>query len=185
MPKKESTIKDIKQANQQENSKKNHLKNENIPDDKKIIEELQQQVEDWKDKALRALSEMENLRKRTQIDIEKNTKFALVHFAKDLLPVVDCLEGALACIPEQQNEIWKNIIIGIQMTHKQFLASLSSHGVKRMECLGQVFNPNYHKVIQEIDDEQKPTGTIVKELQAGYTIGDERVLREAMVIVTK
>ena len=150
-----------------------------------VIENLQAQVEDWKDKALRAIAEMENVRKRAQMDIEKTAKFANVAFAKDLLPVIDCLEGALACVPEKQEGVWKNLVVGIEMTLKQFTGALKAHNIERMACLGQVFDPHYHKVVQEVPDKEKPAGTIVQELQAGYTIHGDRVLREAMVVVTR
>ncbi len=150
-----------------------------------VIETLQAQVEEWKDKALRAVAEMENVRKRTQIDMEKTAKFANAGFAKDLLPVIDCLEGALACVPEKQEGVWKNLVVGIEMTLKQFTSVLKAHGIERMACLGQIFDPYYHKVVQEVPDKEKPAGTIVQELQAGYTIHGDRVLREAMVVVSK
>ena len=71
------------------------------------------------------------------------------------------------------------------MTLKQFTSVLKAHGIERMACLGQIFDPYYHKVVQEIPDKEKPAGTIVQELQAGYTIHGDRVLREAMVVVSR
>lgn len=161
----------------------------------KIESELETEVAKWKDIALRSQAEMENLRKRTQIDIEKANRYANASFAKDLLPVADYLSGAIACA---QKEIEKakaagtecdifliNLLKGVEMTQKQLQTVFEHHQIKKMETSGIVFDPNLHKVIQEIEDSNKEPGSIVQELQAGYTIGGDRVLREAMVIVSK
>lgn len=150
----------------------------------------------WKDLALRSQAEMENLRKRTQIDIEKAHKYALFSFAKELLNVEDCLNGA---INHAEKEIQKlkesgetncipfleSLLKGIQMTEKQLSTAFEHNSIKKVDSLGVVFDPNIHKVIQEIEDETKEPGTIIQELQSGYTISGDRVLREAMVIVSK
>lgn len=150
----------------------------------------------WKDLALRSQAEMENLRKRTQIDIEKAHKYALFSFAKELLNVEDCLNGA---INHAEKEIQKlkesgetncipfleSLLKGIQMTEKQLSTAFEHNSIKKVDSLGVVFDPNVHKVIQEIEDETKEPGTIIQELQSGYTISGDRVLREAMVIVSK
>lgn len=160
-----------------------------------IESELESEVAKWKDIAFRSQAEMENLRKRTQIDIEKAHRYANASFAKDLLPVADYLSGA---IDFAQKEIEKaknagtecdtflvNLLKGVEMTQKQLQTVFEHHQIKKMETLGIVFDPNLHKVIQEIEDAEKEPGTIIQELQAGYTIGGDRVLREAMVIVSK
>ena len=163
----------------------------NEPDTAKLAEE----VAHWKDLAMRATAEMENLKKRTQIDIAKANRYATGAFAKDLLPVADCLEQALSCT---KNEIEKekqagqtvspvleNLLKGVEMTAGNLTTALKKQQIEKMEGLGKVFDPNLHKVIQEVADPTKPAGTIVQELQPGYTIGGDRVLREAMVIVSK
>ena len=163
-----------------------------------INEELikaQEEVAHWKDLALRATAEMENLRKRTQIDIEKSVRYANASFAKDLLPVADCLEQALTYAKQElkkekesgatENPVLTNLIKGVEMTHTNLMTALKKQQIEKMTGLGQVFDPNLHKVIQEVEDADKPSGTIIQELQTGYTIGGDRVLREAMVIVSK
>jgi molecular chaperone GrpE len=159
------------------------------------IEQLTEEVARWKDAAARAMAEMENLRKRTRIDIEKATRYANASFAKELLPVADCLERATDCARQelaQEKAAGKtdckaveNLLTGVDMTYKQLLDALKKQDIERMACLDTVFDPNLHKVIQEVDMPDKPTGTIVQILQPGYTIGGDRVLREAMVIVSK
>lgn len=157
--------------------------------------ELEAEVARWKDVAMRSQAEMENLRKRTQIDIEKAHRYANASFAKDLLPVADYLAGAIDCA---QKEIEKehnkgkacepflvNLLKGVEMTQKQLQTVFEHHQIKKMDTVGLVFDPNYHKVIQEVEDADKEPGTVLQELQTGYTIGGDRVLREAMVIVSK
>ncbi len=160
-----------------------------------IEKEQEIEIAKWKDIALRSQAEMENLRKRTQIDIEKANRYANASFAKDLLPVADYLAGA---IDFAQKEIAKaqeagtecdaflvNLLKGVEMTQKQLHTVFEHHQIKKMETTGIVFDPNFHKVIQEVETEGAESGEIIQELQAGYTIGGDRVLREAMVIVSK
>lgn len=153
------------------------------------VAHLTEEVAHWKDLALRSQAEMDNLRKRTKIDMENAVRYANKDFAKDLLTVADCLDSALKCALEDQahgrDAFLKNLIQGIDMTRKQFADALKKHGIEKMETIGRIFDPELHKVIQEVDDPSRPTGTIVQELQAGYTISGARVLREAMVIVSK
>ncbi len=160
------------------------------------IHELQDEIQKWKDLALRSQAEMENLRKRTQIDIEKAHKYAIVSFAKELLNVDDCLTGAInhakSGIEKLEQEgnkecvsFLKNLLTGVEMTQKQLTTAFEHNTIQKMPALGVVFDPNLHKVIQEIEDDTKEPGTIVQELQSGYTIAGDRVLREAMVIVSK
>lgn len=153
------------------------------------IARLTEEADHWKDLALRSQAEMDNLRKRTKVDVENAVRYANKDFAKDLLTVADCLDSALKCALEDeahgQDAFLKNLVQGIEMTRKQFADALKKHGIEKMETAGRVFDPELHKVIQEVDDPSKPAGTIVQELQAGYTISGARVLREAMVIVSK
>ena len=161
----------------------------------KIIAEQASEIEKWKDIALRAQAEMENLRKRTQIDIEKANRYANSSFAKDLLPVADYLAGAIDCAQKEIAKSQKegsecdvfliNLLKGVEITQKQLHTVFEKHQIQKMETMGIVFDPNLHKVIQEVEDDTKEAGTIVQELQSGYTISGDRVLREAMVIVSK
>jgi len=159
------------------------------------LQKLAEEVAHWKDLAMRTAAEMENLKKRTQIDIEKANRYATGSFAKSLLPVADCLEQALAFAKSEldkekaagkpENPVMTNILKGVEMTAANLTDALHKQQIEKIPSLGQVFDPNFHKVIQEVEDKTKPAGTIVQELQPGYTIGGDRVLRDAMVIVTK
>lgn len=153
------------------------------------IEELEAEVEKLKDLYMRSQAEMENLRRRTQIELEKRSKFAISSFAHDLLPVNDNLSRAMDSIPQEvrdeQPELIKNLIVGLELTQKDLNSALEKNNIKPIESVGRVFDPNLHKVVQEIDDPAKPAGTIIQEWQKGYMIGGDRVLREAVVVVTK
>ena len=103
------------------------------------------------------------------------------------MSVGDNLTRAMAALPEseRENEQIKNLMVGLDLTQKDLTQALEKNGVTAIESIGLVFDPNKHKVVQEIDDPTKPTGTIVQEWQKGYMIGGDRVLREAVVVVTK
>lgn len=154
------------------------------------IDTLTAERDSWKDKALHLAADMENLRKRVAVDMEKNTKYANAEFAKSLLVVADGLDKAVEHAKKQLDEgksadsFVQNLLTGIEMVQKQLNDVLKKHHIEKMDILGTVFDPNYHQVISQVDDSSKPAGTIVDVMQTGYMIGD-RVLREAMVIVTK
>lgn len=160
---------------------------EETPETAPEIQTLKEEIAKWKDATLRAHADMENLKKRVAIDLEKNAKYANSAFAKDLLNVSDCLENAL-CYAKKEGEknadFMKGMTDGIEMTYKQFQDTLKKHGIERIESMDQPFDPDKHKVVQEIPSD-KPAGVIVQELQPGYTIGGDRILREATVIVSK
>lgn len=160
---------------------------ENVPLVDEEKEALKAEVAKYKDLYIRGQADMENLRRRTQMEIEKTSKFAVTNFAKDLLSVADNLERAMKSFPavEEADEQTKNIIVGLEMTQKEMMSALNKNGITPIESLNQVFDPNKHKVVQELEDPSKPTGTIIQEWQRGYMIGGDRVLREAIVVVTK
>ena len=174
---------DTKQTKGQKASEKNTNNKEELI---KAVEECAE----WKERAMRMQAEMENLRKRTAIDMENHLKFACSKFAKDLLPVADCLANALDCAQKEaektpDNAFLNNMITGLQMVQKQLSDALKKQGVEKIESLGKMFDPNLHQVISQIDVPETEAGTIVQEMQTGYTIGGDRVLREAMVVVSK
>jgi len=155
------------------------------------VEALAKEILHWKDLALRTAAEMENLRKRCQIDMQNTARYANKDFAKDMLPVVDNLENALKHTRVEMGKATESLppfltglYQGVEMTHKQLLSALEKHKVTKMQDVGQIFNPDKHQVIQQVEDPSKPAGTIIEEMQTGYEL-DGRVLREAMVIVTK
>ena len=104
-----------------------------------------------------------------------------------MLSVADNLDRALKSIPEDKKddcEHLKNLLAGVEMTQHELTKVFEKFGIKKMEIIGTKFDPNFHQVIQEVEDKEKANGTIISELQSGYMIND-RILREAMVIVSK
>ena len=149
---------------------------------------LEKEAADMRDKFMRTYAEMENIKKRCQNEIEKNAKIAIADFALDLLPVADNLERALAQeIPADLagNAFIQNLLTGVQMTRKQLMDAFIKNGVLAIESVGKPFDPNIQKAIQQVVDNEKEDGTVLQEWQKGYIIGGDRVLREAMVIVSK
>lgn len=160
--------------NQNENSV------ENSDEYQKLIDENNK----LKNEFLRAYADAENTKKRCAQEIEKNTKYAISSFAKELLSVADNLHRAITSIPDSQKEEYANILKGVEMTEAELTKVFNKFGIKKMDIIDTIFDPNFHQVIQEVEDKTKPSGTIIAELQTGYMIND-RILREAMVIVSK
>lgn len=148
------------------------------------LETLKEDYAKLKDAFLRAAAESENTKRRCQQEIEKNSKYAIASFAKELLSVADNLQRALSAVDDNTRSNCEAFIAGVEMTQKELFHVFEKFGVKKVDCMGKVFDPNLERVVQEVEDTEKPAGTIVAELQSAWTIND-RILREAMVIVTK
>ena len=141
-----------------------------------------------KDKALRALADLENLRRRTEKEMADARAYAVTRFAGDMLPVADNLRRALDSIPAEAlasaDGAFKTFIEGIELTERDLYSHLARHGVKKLEPMDTKFDPNFHQAIYEIPDASVPQGTVRQVMQTGFSIG-ERVLRPAMVGVSK
>jgi molecular chaperone GrpE len=143
---------------------------------------------EFKDKLLRTLAEMENLRKRTEREISDARTYGVSNFARDVLAVADNMHRALEAIgPEarqQADGTLKTLIEGIEMTERELLKVLSKNGVKKFSPEGEKFDPNLHEAMYEMPTTDLPAGHVAQVMQAGYMLG-ERVLRPAMVGVSK
>ena len=151
------------------------------------LELLKLENKKLKEDFLRDYADAENTKRRCTQEIEKNNKYAISSFAKNLLSVADNLDRALKSIPENKKddcEHLKNLLTGVELTNNELMKVFDKFGIKKMDILNTKFDPNFHQVIQEVEDKEKPAGTVVAELQTGYMIND-RILREAMVVVTK
>lgn len=181
------TDKKEKNSTKTEKNNENVEKNsENVQNSEGIneLEQLKEENQKLKDSFLRAYAEAENTKKRCQQEIEKNSKFAISSFAKELLGVADNLQRALSAVDDETKSQCGAFIKGVELTQNELTKVFHKFGIKKMESLNKVFNPNFERVVQEVEDLEKPAGTIIAELQAGYTL-NERILREAMVVVTK
>lgn len=152
------------------------------------IEALQAENAELKDRALRVMAEMENLRRRTEKEIKDTRVYAVTGFARDILTVSDNLRRALDALPADARQSadagLTALIEGVEMTERELLNQLDKHGVKKLDPAGQKFDPNFHQAMFEVPNTEVPNNTVVQVVQAGYVIGD-RVLRPALVGVSK
>jgi molecular chaperone GrpE len=148
----------------------------------------QQEAASLKDKLLRALADMENLRRRTEREVADARAYGISSFARDVLGVADNMRRALDAVgPELRATADAGInalIEGVELTERELLKSLEKNGIKKIDPLGEKFDPNIHQAMYEVPDASVPAGSVVQVVQPGYLIG-ERVLRPAMVGVSK
>ncbi|HLH12741.1 MAG TPA: nucleotide exchange factor GrpE [Methylovirgula sp.] len=153
-----------------------------------FAQDLQRENAELKDKLLRTLADMENLRRRTEKEVADAKLYGISAFARDMLSFVDNAGRALANVPRELREnpepSIKTLIEGIELTERDFQARLARHKIKKMDALGAKFDPNLHEALFEMPDDSVPSGTVVKVVEDGYTIGD-RVLRPAKVGVSR
>jgi molecular chaperone GrpE len=161
-----------------------------MPDDPEpgSVEVLAKEAAEARDKMLRTLAEMENLRKRTSREVADARIYGITGFARDVLDIADNLQRALDALPSEAREAadpgLKALIEGVELTERSLLNTLEKNGVKKFDPSGGKFDPNFHQAMYEVPDASVPAGTVVQVMQAGFMIG-ERVLRPALVGVSK
>jgi molecular chaperone GrpE len=161
-----------------------------MPDDPETgsTEALAREAADARDRMLRTLAEMENLRKRTSREVSDARTYGITGFARDVLDIADNLQRALDAVPAEARETadpgLKALIEGVELTERSLLNTLEKNGVKKFDPAGGKFDPNFQQAMYEVPDPSVPSGTVVQVMQAGYMIG-ERVLRPALVGVSK
>jgi len=183
---KESDSEDIKNEEDNNDSQENTDIEETKEDENKEEDNLENEIETLKEEKIRLLAEMENLRKRFEREKVETIKFGSINFARDILSPGDNLERALDALPEDENysESIKNLIDGLKMVLREYKSTLEKHGVKKIETLNQKFDHNFHQAMMEVENNDVEEGTVVQEVQSGYTMHD-RLLRAAMVGVSK
>jgi molecular chaperone GrpE len=161
-----------------------------MPDDPEqgSAEALAKEAADARDRMLRTLAEMENLRKRTAREVSDARTYGISGFARDVLDIADNLQRALDAVPEEARAAadpgLKALIEGVELTERSLHNALEKNGVRKFDPAGEKFDPNVHQAMYEVPDPSVPPGTIAQVVQAGYMIG-ERVLRPALVGVAK
>ena len=152
------------------------------------VDGLMAEVADLKDKLLRTLAEMENLRRRTEREMADARTYAVASFARDMLTVGDNLRRAIDAVPKEQRDgrdpALNTLIDGVAVTKRGMEQAMAKFGVRRVETKGTKFDPAMHQAMFEVDSPDVMPGTVVEEIQAGYAIG-ERVLRPALVAIAK
>ena len=150
------------------------------------VEVLEAKVKEFQEQMLRSQAEMQNVRRRSEIDVEKAHKFALEKFVKELLPVADSLEKAVESTEghEDAGEVVANIREGVEMTLSLFMNSLSKFNVKQLNPVGEPFDPQQHEAMSMVSAPDAEPNSVVAVVQKGYTLND-RLVRPAMVVVAK
>jgi molecular chaperone GrpE len=151
------------------------------------LEALIAENADMRDRLLRTMADMENLRRRTEREKTDTSRYAISNFARDVLTVGDNLRRTIEHVPTEaasQDPALKSFLDGVELTERELLNVLERYGVVRIEPLGQRFDPNCHQAMYEVQSPDVPEGTVVDVMQAGYVIGD-RCLRPALVAIAK
>jgi molecular chaperone GrpE len=152
------------------------------------LDTAQREAAELKDKLLRTLAEMENLRRRTEREVADARTYGVTGFARDVLAVADNMHRALEAVDPASREAAdpkiKALIEGVELTERELHKSLEKNGVRKFSPLGEKFDPNFHQAMFEMQSPDLPPGSVGQVFQAGYMIG-ERVLRPAMVGVVK
>lgn len=151
-------------------------------------EGLAKEAAEARERLLRTLAEMENLRKRTQREVADARTYGIASFARDVLDIADNLQRALDAVPADARANadpgLKALIEGVEITERSLHKALEKNGVQKFDPLGSKFDPNVQQAMFEVPDPSVPAGTVVQVVQAGYMIG-ERVLRPALVGIAK
>ena len=158
-----------------------------LADEPALQEPAPERAEDLKDQLLRALAEIENVRKRAGREREDAVRYGISGFARDIVGIVDNLRRAMDSVedpPQEGGEVVKSLQAGIAIIQQEFDTVLSRHGIEAINPLGEAFDHNLHQAMYEVEEGECPPGTVVQVLQEGYKIHD-RLLRPAMVGVQK
>jgi molecular chaperone GrpE len=152
------------------------------------LQKAEAEAAELKDRLLRTLAEMENLRKRTEREVADTRQYGVAGFARDLLGVADNMRRALDAVsPELRSSAeagFKALIDGVELTERELVKALEKNGVHQFSPRGEKFDPNVHQAMFEVPNASVPAGSVVEVVAPGYMIG-ERVLRPAMVGVSK
>jgi molecular chaperone GrpE len=146
------------------------------------VEQLRLELDEAKNRTLRALAELENYRARTNRQMTEERKYASIDFMRELLPVWDNIGRALEAVADTHN--LESLVEGIQMVHSQFLEVLKKHHCEKIEAQFQPFDPNIHASVAQIPNTQYPANTIIEEVQTGFRLFD-RVVRPSQVVLAK
>ena len=184
----------IQKSNNESDTNEDEKNNQKNNEGKELIEEkikekedeLLEEIASLKEEKIRLLAEMENIRKRFEREKIESIKFGSINLARDILSPGDNIERALSAIPDdiEHSDSIKNLIDGLNIVQKEFSTILEKNGIKRIKSLDKKFDPTLHQAMMEIEKDDIDEGTVVQEIQAGYTM-HERLLRPAMVGVSK
>ena len=148
------------------------------------VAELQAKVTEQNDSVLRAQAEVQNIRRRSERDVENAHKFALDKFSSDLLPIIDSLERAIEAAESVEGEAVKAMRDGVELTLKMFVDTLGKHGIEQLNPVGEPFNPEFHQAMSMVPNPEMDPNSVMAVMQKGYVLKG-RLVRPAMVVVSK
>lgn len=148
------------------------------------LNEADQKVNEYWERILRMQAEAENIKRRQERDLENAHKYALDKFVGELIPIVDSLELASTSVPDDMQASAKSVLDGVELTLKMFYMAMEKFGVKQVNPLNEMFNPEFEQAISTKVDPEVAPNTVVSVLQKGYTLNG-RLIRPALVIVSK
>ncbi|ASA56565.1 nucleotide exchange factor GrpE [Vibrio gazogenes] len=143
----------------------------------------ERKLKEQQDAVLRAQAEVENIRRRSEQEVDKARKYALNRFAEELLPVIDNLERAIQAA-DAENEVIKPLVEGVELTHKTFIGTIEKFGLREINPEGETFNPELHQAMSIQESPDHESNTVMFVMQKGYELNG-RVVRPAMVMVAK
>ncbi len=145
------------------------------------LESCARELADYKDRYLRTVAEMDNMRKRLEREKQDFLKFSSESILKDMIPVLDSLDKAIPNVTDAESPI-AGYRDGVVMVQKQFLQTLAKHGLEPVEAVNQPFDPNFHQAIQRIESKDVTDETVLAEFAKGYSLHG-RLIRPSMVSV--
>jgi len=182
---------DIKNLSEEEDKNKDPGSSNNVEKENQIQTEEKSQEEkilELEDKVARTFAEMENQRRRFEKEKEEAYEYGGFAFAKEALSLIDNLERSKQILLNDENlknsEALKKTLEHLDIINKDLISIFSKNDIKEIESLNKKLDPNFHQAMMEIDNDQKEPGTIIQEIQKGFTIKD-RLLRPALVAVAK
>jgi len=146
------------------------------------VEQLRSELEEARNRTLRALADLENYRTRVNRQMAEERKYASIDFMRELLPVWDNIGRALEAVAVTHN--LESLVEGVQMVHSQFLEVLKKHHCEKIEAKFQQFDPNIHASVTQIPCAEHPANTVIEEVQTGFRLYD-RVVRPSQVVLSK
>ena len=160
--------------------KQNDDAKEKQGDLKKTIEEMQKEIDEYKNRWLRAQADFDNYRKRIQRDIQDIHLYAGEQLVKDISPVIVNLQRALIAVDTQNDSLYK----GVELIYQQLIEILKKHEIKEIEALGKPFDPSYHDAVMIVENQEYKPDTVAEVMLKGYTY-HSKVIRPSMVKVAK
>lgn len=145
------------------------------------------EAQEFRERYLRAVAELENYRRRAEKERQDTAKFAIAAFARDMLTMLDNLRRGLESVSAEERKDdpqLETLAAGMELTEREMLSTLERHGIEKVDPAGEPFDHNFHQAMMEVEDPSVPAGTVAQVMQAGYVING-RLLRPAMVAVAK